>query len=598
MNKEEFRQQIDANIEMDPYMKTRIEAKTAEILKKKRRTRRSLVTACLAVVVLIGTWALDVPMRLTRTPKPVDDGMVHFANERELKKYLSQVEEPTPGLFSGLMMRKGSGLIEYAVEDSAASESVTGGQFNGAATDVKTSGQFGKTYLQVNGVDEGDILKNDGTYIYFVHDREVRIYDKNKNLVGTILSNDSELDTYGWIQDIYRYDDLLIAIGNRYDDENLAIAEVYDISNMKKIKKVNTFTQSGNYSNSRRIGNMLYMVSNSYLGDHVIYPRVNGEEMTIKDICGCPNPSTKSVMVVSAIDLGKKSMEKRSKAIIGSGTDVYCNQNNMYISTSHYDYKKDKERTTIYKVELGKEPNFVASVTLPGRINNQYSMDEKDGYLRVAVTQFSGDHEVCDLYIYDKELKKVGEVKEIAVDESIKAVRYLGDVAYVITYEQTDPLFCIDLSNPKKPKILGSVKISGFSSTLLPIGNDLLLGIGYHTKYEEYADMEVQEGLKIVLFDTSDKKHPKVLDTKVYKDCFSNAQSSTKDVVVYGDDYLIPMQYANDQGGLLQIAIKDNKINIKTEFISDQMTLAEKATYINNVGYVLSEDVIDSVKLK
>ncbi|MCQ2492456.1 MAG: beta-propeller domain-containing protein [Lachnospiraceae bacterium] len=597
MNKEEFRQLID-EIEPESNLEQRMLEGVHTHQKKSRKTRNTILSICMVLVVLLAVPAyisgLPVPRgkenERTISDEISEDDFIRFASKKEYEKYVKDnfvEEEGDFSIFSGL---RAKGNFAYAVEEAAVDYAAEDTALNPSSNE-----NFGQTYLQVEGVDEADTLKNDGKYIYYLGSSGVRIYDKNKKLVGTISKDDFD----GWIADLFRYKEQLIVIGSDNNDGQKTKVVVYDLNHIKEPKSVDTFVQSGIYTNSRRIGDMLYVVSNMNIFPGEIYPKANGKEMPVEDICCVPNPDNKSTVVVSAINLTDMSSKKCTKAIVGAGSEVYCNQDNMYLTASHYDYKKDLITSTILKIKLGKEVEFVASAKLKGEIHNQYSLDEKDGYLRVAITETSDQgKDICNLYVLDENLKTVGELKKIAVDESIKAVRYLGNVAYVITYEETDPLFCIDLKNPKNPKILGSVKISGFSSVLMPIGEDQVLGIGYYTQNEDYTDLEVQEGVKLVLFDTSDKKHPKVLDTKVYKDCYSEAQYSAKNVVLYGDDYLIPMQYNTDQGGLLQIGIEGDKLNIKTQFATDQMVTAMKVTYIDNTGYCLCDDDIDSTTFK
>ena len=145
----------------------------------------------------------------------------------------------------------------------------------------------------------------------------------------------------------------------------------------------------------------------------------------------------------------------------------------------------------------------------------------------------------------DENLRQLGSVTGFAQNESIKAVRYINDTAYVITYEQTDPLFVIDVSDPSQPAIKGEVKISGFSTLLVPVDDNTLLGIGYHTTdiTEGDAAMEMQDGVKIVTFDVSDKSDPKVLDTQIFENYYSAVQHDPKALLVNFErgDFTIPM---------------------------------------------------------
>lgn len=141
-------------------------------------------------------------------------------------------------------------------------------------------------------------------------------------------------------------------------------------------------------------------------------------------------------------------------------------------------------------------------------------MDEYNGNFRIATTKYDkNSNQISNVYVLDKDLKKLGETDDFAKGEDIHAVRFSGDTAYVITFEYTDPLFVIDLSNPKKPIIKGSVKISGFSTNLIPIDSDTLLGIGTANDFSNpYA-----RGIKFALLTCLTRKSLRCLTAKRLK---------------------------------------------------------------------------------
>ena len=134
----------------------------------------------------------------------------------------------------------------------------------------------------------------------------------------------------------------------------------------------------------------------------------------------------------------------------------------------------------------------------------------------------------------DSKLKEAGKVTGFARNESIKAVRFIGEKAYVITYEAIDPLFIIDLSDPADPRIEGEVKIDGFSTLLIPVSAGRLLGIGHATGDNGYGG-EYDSGLKLALFDISDPSEPKVLDSREFRDMSSIAQYDHHALMVNSD---------------------------------------------------------------
>lgn len=244
-------------------------------------------------------------------------------------------------------------------------------------------------------------------------------------------------------------------------------------------------------------------------------------------------------------------------------------------------------KTQIVKFSLnGGAPEFSADTEIDGFINNQFSMDEKDGYFRVATTIYGNEIKNA-LYIFDEKLNAVGEITGFAKNEDIKAVRYVKDTAYVITFENTDPLFVIDLSNPTAPEIKGSVEITGFSSQLVPVDEDTILGIG-----EEH--IENSNALKLALFDVSDPEKPEVLDSELITSSWSEAQHNHKALIFNQNKsyYAIPYsRYSSDytysENYALTFEIQNNDIVITNNFKCNTIESFEnnRCVYVDNYIY-------------
>ena len=213
-------------------------------------------------------------------------------------------------------------------------------------------------------------------------------------------------------------------------------------------------------------------------------------------------------------------------------------------------------------------------------------MDERNGCFRIATSDEIGNN----LYILDSQLNKISEITGFAENEQIQAVKYIGDMAYVITYEQTDPLFVIDLSDVQNPEIKGSVEITGFSSQLVSVDENTLLGIGYDDIF----------GIKLALFDISNPSSPTVLDSYTMPEAYSNAQRNHKAIVINKDKNYFAIDYSQyadegtETGGLI-FEIKDKKINIlnKHSITPTGYDDAERVTYIGDTIYIL--DSIGSI---
>lgn len=581
--------------------------------------------ACIAVVLtavtVVKPYLSDRNATIDVAPPEKQQVLNTFTSVDEIKSAVNQIESVYYDYAYG---GKGGALVDKDISDVIATEKPEGGA--GEAS-------FGDTYTQVDDVDEADIIKNDGEYIYYASTSLgcVKIYKpngKDAELVSTIddfLRNSDEYseelsDTEN-VCDIYVYKNILAVNTEKYEYRNKnaedyyadvsTLVYLYDISDVSSPKKMNSFEQSGTYISSRMIGNQLYLVTNDMIysneckDDSDYLPYVcNGkdsekEPMKLSDISYGASPSESGYLVISIIDVENAKKTTDTKAVFGAGTDMYCNKKNMYITMNEWQwngFKDDSEhvdtKTQIVKVNFSEgDIKFTAECEVPGNTHNQFSMDEKDGNLRVATTSYNEKgNEVNNLFVLDENLNKIGEVTGFAEDESIKAVRFMGDMAYVITYEETDPLFVIDLSVPTNPQIKGEVKISGFSSLLVPVDENTLLGIGYSTEAGEFS--EVTDGVKFALFDISNPQKPAVLDSYVLKYATSDAQYNHHALLVnpQAGYYAIPYQRWNyekaiDENAVIKIEIENGKINVANNFNIDSDENIIRCTYVDDNLY-------------
>lgn len=198
---------------------------------------------------------------------------------------------------------------------------------------------------------------------------------------------------------------------------------------------------------------------------------------------------------------------------------------------NEYDAKiqEDIRKTIIHKISIDEDKiEYVAKGSVPGRLLNQFSMDENGDRFRVATTteyyiQHQGTVRANAVYVLDEQLNIVGELDEIAPDESIFSARFMGDRLYLVTFQQIDPFFVIDLSTDT-PKILGELKIPGFSNYLHPYDEEHVIGIGRDTKEVDNGRVQ-QLGIKIALFNVADVKNPKVADDIIIGDSSTHSEA-------------------------------------------------------------------------
>ncbi len=235
--------------------------------------------------------------------------------------------------------------------------------------------------------------------------------------------------------------------------------------------------------------------------------------------------SSPSVLTVTHLDLdaGDAGSAVTGTGLLSDGWEVYASADNLYVTqTSWWDWwgwGDDLDlQTNVHKFELaGADTRYLGSGRVDGWVLNQYSMGEQDGYLRIATTDFNwwtGSSDTTDpannvfvLQEQDGALQQVGELTGIAPGEQIYSARFMGDVGYIVTFEQMDPLFTLDLSDPTAPRIVGELEVSGYSSYLHPAGEDHLLAVGM-----EGTETGEILGFQVSLFDISDLAAPTLSD--------------------------------------------------------------------------------------
>mgnify|MGYP002725576467 CR=1 FL=1 len=431
---------------------------------------------------------------------------------------------------------------------TAASASSSSSSSGGSSED------FSSTNIQVEGVDEADIIKNDGKYIYMIKGNTVRIVEAHPT------SNMKEIKKLDFTEkgftpsEMYVNGDQLVIIGRSYysysgggieiapmiypprpwrgNSVKVFVYNIKDRSNPTLDRKVSF---DGNYKTSRRIGGQLYLVMNESPDVWIMNDVARGEDLipTFQDgdkkaqsVAKCsdihyfPGFVQPNYLIVASIPLGNSSGEIKSKVLLGSSDNVYSSTNNLFVATNKtsydyytdWDWRRDRVKTLVYKFALNDGTiEYKDRGEVPGRILNQFSMDEHKTNFRIATTIPSWDSEKPssnNVFVMDKEMKVVGKIENIAPGERIYSTRFLGDRLYMVTFKQVDPLFVIDMKDPKNPKILGKLKIPGFSNYLHPYDVNHIIGFGKDTNETDKGRVTTT-GFKMALFDVSDVTKPK-----------------------------------------------------------------------------------------
>ncbi len=186
---------------------------------------------------------------------------------------------------------------------------------------------------------------------------------------------------------------------------------------------------------------------------------------------------------------------------------VYCSAEYLYLTTGGY------SETGIHKIRLDNGYiEGVADGSVPGWVLNQFSMDESDGYFRIATTTghaWGVSTSKNNVYVLDEDLKVVGELEDLAPGEQIYSARFMGNRLYLVTFKKVDPLFVIDLADPTAPRVLGKLKIPGYSNYLHPYDEKHVIGLGKEAVDSEGGSFAWYQGVKLSLFDVSDVSNPR-----------------------------------------------------------------------------------------
>ncbi len=411
---------------------------------------------------------------------------------------------------------------------------------------------YSDTNIQVEGVDEGDIVKTNGRYIFIADNNinSVRIFDTEKEEVVTSVSTLQDN-----IYEMYLLEDKLVIISGNYmyADNAETFIYTYDISDIDDITSEGTVKQDGYYTSSRMKDDYLYLFTDYYM--YQVYkdecvPTVNEEQMEATDVYLTCDIASPNFQVITSLDVNNPEEFINTKSILGYYSQFYVSRNNIYVATGN--------GTETQIIKLSYKDGIIkgeATGSVDGYLNNSFSLDEYEGNLRVVSTLNDGtfwieDDVVFDgipetvnqieegnsLYVLNQDLELIGSVENLAPGEVIYSARFIEDIAYFVTYERMDPLFAVDLSDPENPEVLSELKITGFSDYLHPWSEDILLGIGQETD----PDTGENKGIKISMFDISNPENVFEKDKVVNVDYgYTNIGYNHKAILVNAQNNII-----------------------------------------------------------
>ncbi len=620
------------------------------------------IAACLVLVLFVGrnVWLIQDGMKenVAKEEEQSDDGRMEssfeVAEEEEYDtsyddlyqffKKREREKNKTTGFW-----REDVEVKEETVEDASAAQG--GQQIYGSKKD------YADTNKQEVGVEEADIIKNDGRYLYQIisnqgDSQSIQIVDTKDGLKET-----TRIDGFDNIHEFYVWEDTLVIFEScwaetlsetegeigawRYGEEictdvirGTAFQKVYvyNIADRENPKEEHVFTMKGSYLDSRVVDGYLYCFLSYYVENletrkqyENYVPVLEGKAMDASSIYLPTEAQDSAYVVIASIDLRNPAELKDTKAMVSSANRVYVTTSNIYVADSIYSEETKGEgsysnKTNIvrFSYENGRIQKE-AEGSVKGILLDDMAINESNGYLRLAVTVdsyqkkevkddifgFALGYETTNnkrdnsLYVLNENLEIVGKIEGLAEEEQIYSARFMGDIGYFVTFRQTDPLFSVDLSDPKNPKVLGELKISGFSEYLHFYSEDLLLGIGM----EADAETGRTEGMKLSMFDISNPADVKEQDKYSLSEYdYSEALYNYKAVMIdteknlfgffaegwdssedgdWREDYLL---FSYEDGAFQQ------KMKISCDEDANGIYVSVRGTYIGEVFYLMYGD--------
>ena len=515
------------------------------------------------------------------------------------------------GWFGPVGARRSMDDADMAMAESAAAEPAAPSAAQAPVEGVDFSG----TNVQEVGVDEADIVKTDGRRIFTLSSGQLVVVDAaGRRPVGSVTVAE------GWGRELFIDGDGLLLITRSHSesgDGSETVLQRIDVGgNAPRV--IETLNVQGNYISARSVGGTARVIMR--YDPQWNFPFVFPQNESAEDVAetanraavlnstlddwlphytfGSADSSTGSLMVpcddvhapsvfsgfgvttVISVPISGDFDPSSSTAVMAPGDTVYASTGSLYVATTRWldpddfgeedDWDEDvwretwqERRTSVHRFDIsGDAAAYASSGEVLGVIRNQFSLSEHNGYLRIVTTvgdPWSEDAEsqVRVLSTDGDVLVEVGSVGDIGRGENVQSVRFVGDVGYVVTFRQIDPFYTIDLSDPTNPRILGELKIPGFSSYLHPISDTLVLGVGSD------ADPEGRvTGAKVSLFDVSDLTSPREVAVWTAPDGWNDIGWDHRAFLWWAPEELavIPVTVWNEWSGAVVLRVTDGTI--------------------------------------
>ena len=438
---------------------------------------------------------------------------------------------------------------ESKIDDPAASDAPK------ESLQMNTQDDFSKTNTMFEGIDESDFVKNDFDNLFVQDDDKVSIIDISGEKMKLITTIKPELKKTDTIREMYAdtninrivliierriekevEDNSQYTTGDVYEgcqnvqEDATVIMQTYDITDRTNPELVGTINVDGRYKDSRKKDQQIVLFTTRYLSSMDVkdkdglIPAVNGKKMKLDSIY--IGDSIETELTTVSVNLSKPDEPLDQMTIMSGYPEIYVSDSAIYLYEDTYQDGDGYTEITRFHFHTGYLGQG-QSVTVRGSITDKFAISEGEEGIRMLTTIEDGNESTNELHLYNFGLEEEGSVTGIAKGEEIYAARYIGNIAYFVTYHNTDPLFAADISDPENPKLLGNVKMTGYSDYLHPYGDNLLLGIGYETD----PDTSDMIGVKLTMFDISDPVNLKILDSVVIDNANTQATYNYKAIL-------------------------------------------------------------------
>ena len=506
-------------------------------------TRRTDAAVFVVLVLMVSAVVAVFSLTSGGTPAPsgsqssaVSQGLASFQSDSQLQQYIAaNAKSAQQYSRSGIMFGGPLGVFfgGNPVALQAGLSMTTAATFASSAT-VSGAPSFTGTNVQVQGVDEPDKVKTDGTHLFVSTGTAVDILNAYPPNSSSVLST-IKFPTAS-VLGLEAAQDRLMVIAQRNQAASYIDLLLYDTSNLSSPKLIQNVSMAGTYVAARMADGYVYAVIQqpSYTfaqgNATAAMPLAiqNGEERQLPPSSVYYTPDRAQISYYTMISSVSMSTGNESllSVLTGPSATVYVSTSNIYVVYTNYlnffdadgipgdvytggvissaQIQQAQNSTILRASYSGGTVKAEAAGVVPGTVLNQFSLDEYNGYFRVATGRFATvggtPTRSDDVYVLDMNLTQVSALRNIAPGENIYAVRFVGDMGYVVTFEQIDPLFVISFKDMANPAILSALKVTGYSDYLHPLPGGYLIGVGKDAVPSSTGNFAWYLGLKLSLF--------------------------------------------------------------------------------------------------